>query len=73
MMAIKIRVEVDEQTLKKLVMDHLEEELGEAAPDDPSRIQIQVKSKQNYKSEWEEASFRAVYEHSGVEIKGRRY
>lgn len=60
---MKIRIEVDEATLKSLVQQHLGEQLGELAPN-ASDIVIEVKSKQNYKSEWEPAAFRAVYEKS---------
>ena len=60
-MKIRIEIEIDEKTLRKLVHDHITEQLGELAPRSED-IRIEVKSNQNYKSEWEPASFRAVYE-----------
>lgn len=59
---MKIRIEVDAKELKKLIMRYMQDELGAAAPDDISDITIETKSNQNYKSEWEVASFRAVFE-----------
>ena len=58
-MSTKIDIEVTEQTLKRIVMEHFQNMLGDVVfeLDD---IKIQVKSKQNYKSEWEDASYRAV-------------
>jgi len=58
---LKIRLELDEATLKGLVMDYFRSSLGELRFDDKA-IKIETKSKQNYKSEWESAAFRAVYE-----------
>lgn len=57
---MKINIEIDEFQLKRLIMDHLTRQLGEI-PITLDRIKIEVKSKQNYKSEWEQASFRATY------------
>lgn len=59
---MKIRIEIDEKRLRELILSELTNQLGEAAPQDLKDIEIQVKSKQNYKSEWEKADFRAVYE-----------
>lgn len=58
---MKIRIEVDEQTIKDLVVKYLDQQLGELGPT-PDKVKIEVKSKQNYRSEWESAAFRAVYE-----------
>lgn len=58
---MKIRIEIDEATLTRLVVDHLTAQLGDLTPDE-KQIRIEVKSKQNWKSEWETAAFRAVYE-----------
>ena len=56
-MPTQINVEIDTTTLKKLVVDHLNSLLCcEIKPQD---ISIQVKTKQNYKAEWEEGDFRA--------------
>jgi predicted component of type VI protein secretion system len=54
---MKLDVELTEEDLKKLVIRHLEKILNcELSIDD---VKIEVKSKQNYKSEWEVAAFRA--------------
>lgn len=57
-MATRVKVEIDEQALRRLVVRHLSEHTGlELADKD---VRIEVKSRQNYRSEWEQASFRAV-------------
>jgi hypothetical protein len=53
----QIDVMVDEKTLKRLVTDYLATTLQ--AEIDIKDIHIEVKSTQNYKSEWESAAFRA--------------
>jgi hypothetical protein len=58
---MKIRAEVDEKILRNLVMTYLSEQLGTIDFKEED-IKIEVKSKQNYKSEWEQAAFRAVLE-----------
>jgi len=58
---MKVKIEIDERELRKLVLDHIGLRLGEV-PLDKNRVHIRVKSKQNYKSEWEEAAFMATYE-----------
>lgn len=56
-MKIEIEIELSEEDVKKLVVQELSTLLNHAvAPDD---VKIEVKSKQNYKSEWETAAFRA--------------
>jgi hypothetical protein len=55
-----IKVEIDENTLRGLIARHLEAQFGSTF--DASKVKIEVKSKQNYKSEWEVAAFRARYE-----------
>jgi len=54
-----INIELNEATLRKLVKDYLQNKLGCVNIFD-SQIKIQVKSKQNYKAEWEEAAFRVM-------------
>lgn len=56
-----IKIIIDAETLKRLVIEHLADRLGNL-PLDKEDITIEVKSKQNYKSEWEPAEFRATYE-----------
>ena len=55
-----IRVELSEKDLQELVWDHLRSMLGDDVVFSASDVKIEVKSKQNYKSEWELANFRAV-------------
>lgn len=54
-----INIELTEKELRELVHDRICTLCGEL-PIKVEDIQIQVKSKQNYKSEWESAAFRAV-------------
>ncbi len=61
-----IHVEVDEEILKKLVADYISGLTGRDI--DKKNISIQVKSKQNYKSDWEEAEYKAVYKRQLNEI-----
>lgn len=58
-MSMKILIEINESTLKSLVLEHVSDVLGEVNFSE-SDIKIEVKSKQNYKSEWEMASYRAT-------------
>lgn len=59
-MTTKIQIEINESKLKELAHDYLCNQLGEAGAAFGSKdIKILVKSKQNYKSEWEEAAFKA--------------
>jgi len=53
-----VDIELNEHDIRELVIKHLRERLGDVdflVAD----VRIEVKSKQNYKAEWEEASFRA--------------
>ncbi len=54
---MKIEVELTEYDLKRLVIDRLSATLNVSLEE--SDIIIETKSKQNYKSEWETAAFRA--------------
>lgn len=56
----QITFTIDEEDLKKLIINSLESKLGEISLD-KEKVRIEVKSKQNYKSEWEIAAFRATY------------
>ena len=56
---MKLRVELTEKDLTRLVRDEIERRLGEVMFKDTDII-IEVKSKQNFKSEWEPAAFRAT-------------
>jgi len=57
----QFRIEISEKELRDLVDEHLRRKLGSCVFDEKNVV-IEVKSKQNYKSEWEQAAFRAVYE-----------
>lgn len=52
-----IDIEIDEKTLKDLVVNYLSKKLNGHI--DPKDIKIETKSAQNYRSEWEKAKFRA--------------
>lgn len=55
---MRVEITIDESTLKRLVRDHINNQLGEMTVRD-DEVKIEVKSKQNYKSEWETADYRA--------------
>ena len=55
-----IKIEITEDDLKKLVIEHVEDKINHTM--DKSKMKILVKSKQNYKSEWEVASYKLEYE-----------
>ena len=52
--------EIDETLLRTIVKNYIQSKLGDIVVKD-NDVDIEVKSKQNYKSEWEKASFRARY------------
>lgn len=56
---MKVSIEIDEAAVRALIFKHVQEMLvgAELVPED---VKIEVKSKQNYQSEWEPAAFRAV-------------
>lgn len=54
-----LNIELTEKDIKQLIKDYLETQLNREI--DGSEISVEVKSKQNYKSEWETAQFRATY------------
>ena len=58
---MKIKVTIDELELKKLVVRELQNKMGDILIDIKD-VNIMVKSKQNYKPEWEEAEFKAEFE-----------
>ena len=57
----KLYIELDENKLTELIIDYLSEHMGINGIT-IEEIDIQVKSKQNYSSEWERAAFKAVIE-----------
>lgn len=59
---MKIEIELTSKDLKQLIIDHLVNKIDINFK--PEYLHIMVKSKQNYKSEWEEADFKATYSRS---------
>jgi len=59
---MQIKIEFTEADLKKLILAEVERIHGGIPLDSPI-IDILVKSKQNYKAEWENAAFRATFTH----------
>ena len=57
---MKINAELTEKELKELIVAHFYEKIGASL--DADKIRIEVKSKQNYRSEWETSCFRAKYD-----------
>jgi hypothetical protein len=57
---MEVHIELTEKELKELVYSYINEKINATVSID--KIKIMVKSKQNYKSEWEEANFKAVYD-----------
>jgi len=55
----KVNIEYTEQELKELIINDLANKMP-YSEFKISDIKIEVKSKQNYKSEWETAAFRGV-------------
>jgi len=60
--SMNVKLEISEEDIKDILCDYLSSKLGDIEIDKKS-LDIQVKSKQNYKSEWEIASFKATYNH----------
>lgn len=58
---MKIKIEIDQDELKTLIYEKIQDSLGSIRLD-PTKVIIQVKSTQNWKSEWESAEFKAIYE-----------
>lgn len=58
---MKIRIELSREDLLRLVLEEIRRATGNHQLEQDS-VSIQTKSKQNYKSEWETADFRAVFE-----------
>lgn len=61
---MKVSVEIDEEKVRELVFDYLRDQL-ENIPLKLDDVKLEVKSKQNYRSEWEAAAFRARVDKCG--------
>jgi hypothetical protein len=55
-----ISITITKEKLRELVVNHLQTLVN--VDFDPKKVIIEVKSTQNWKSEWENADFRAKYE-----------
>ncbi len=58
---MKLKIEIDEATVKQLVLKYIQDKLGNVELIE-KQVRIETKSKQNYRSEWEVAAYRAVYD-----------
>lgn len=56
---MKATLTISEEDIKKLIIEEFR--LAITGHFDEKLVKIEVKSKQNYKSEWENAEFRATY------------
>jgi hypothetical protein len=57
---MKIDIEIDEKRLRELVVEEIQSRLGDI-PLETKDVRIIVKTKQNYKAEWEVGEFKATY------------
>lgn len=57
---MKIKIEITEAEVKELIVKYIQSKFDEEI--DENRIDVLVKSKQNYKSEWENAAIKVEYE-----------
>lgn len=57
---MRIKIEINEGDVKQLILNEIARKLGDI-PFDKTKVVIETKSKQNYKSEWEVADFRVSY------------
>ena len=56
---MNLKIELTENELRQIIYDDFKKKLGDLSFEE-SDIKIEVKSKQNWNSEWESASFRAT-------------
>ena len=57
---MKAKIELTEDDIRCAISNHISSALGLQI--NPTDVAIEVKSKQNYKSEWEQASIRCSFE-----------
>lgn len=57
----QINIELTEKDVKELILAHIKD-LVNVHDFDPKKVNIQVKSAQNYKAEWETAKIKATYQ-----------
>lgn len=58
---MKIKVEISDKDLKRLVVAEIRRTMGEVKVDE-TKVSIETRSTQNFKSTWETADFRASIE-----------
>lgn len=56
---MNITYELTTEDMKKLILEHFQKMFPTSSFEE-SNIKIMVKSKQNFKSEWEEAAFKVI-------------
>lgn len=62
MTTVKVKIQLTQKDLKRLVMEEIQKQVGDFGIMDDD-VKIETKSTQNYKSEWEDgAAFRATIE-----------
>jgi len=59
---MKIKVEFTEADFRRALREMVERDFQVSLPDGEWKITIETKSKQNYKSEWENAAYRGTFE-----------
>ena len=57
---MNITIELTRKDMEKLIAAEIQRRMGDVEID-ASKVDIKVKSKQNYKAEWESADFKATY------------
>jgi tetrahydromethanopterin S-methyltransferase subunit A len=56
---MKVDVKLDEDEIKQAIADYIDKKAGVII--DAEQVIVEVKSKQNYRSEWEHAAIRAEF------------
>lgn len=57
---MKAKIELTESDIRDAILAHIHRQLGLTIPRE--QFKVQVKSKQDYRSEWEEAAIRCDFE-----------
>lgn len=56
-----INIDLHTDDVKKIISEHIQKLVGEDLHIEANNVKIEVKSKQNWKAEWEQAEFRVQY------------
>lgn len=59
-MTTRIHIELDEKRVRQIVLDYVARLMGDEVEYTEADVCLEVKSKQNHRSEWEQAEFRAT-------------